>query len=206
MARLSERMSCGTRAIDTKVMPIPHPRSAAIAQSEQPAEQSSAATARRCALCLQIVTSEHEIFRIRGLPVHLRCAAHRRRRFLAALGARAVAQDRARDRRRQDALPQGTYKGDPPDRARLATASALLFDHREHAVFGLLATAGSLAAFLAPPFTGLDTLPALGVAAVALGPDGGRSIVVLAVIVGVAGVFLELVLGKAALSGIQKVL
>src|SRR4051794_20420490 len=39
-----------------------------------------------------------------------------------------------------------------------------LFDHRlSNVVFGILARGGSLAAFLAPPFTGLDTLPALGV-------------------------------------------
>ena len=81
-----------------------------------------------------------------------------------------------------------------------------LFDHRaSNAVFGLLAIAGSLAAFLAPPFTGLDTLPALGVVLLSLGvlmEDFG--VVVLGVIVGVAGVLLELVLGKAALSGIRK--
>jgi hypothetical protein len=39
-----------------------------------------------------------------------------------------------------------------------------LFDHRlSNLVFGVLVLAGSLAAFLAPPFTGLDTLPSLGV-------------------------------------------
>jgi hypothetical protein len=39
-----------------------------------------------------------------------------------------------------------------------------LFDHRaSNAAFGLLVVAGSLGAFLAPPFSGLDTLPSLGV-------------------------------------------
>jgi hypothetical protein len=83
-----------------------------------------------------------------------------------------------------------------------------LFDHRaSNTVFGLLAIAGSLGAFLAPPFTGLDTLPALSVVLLSLGfllED--FAVVVLAIIVGVAGVFLELVLGKAALSGIRKLL
>src|SRR5947209_16624707 len=38
-----------------------------------------------------------------------------------------------------------------------------LFDHRlSNTVFGLLVIAGSAGAFFAPPFTGLDTLPALG--------------------------------------------
>src|ERR1700684_1429650 len=38
-----------------------------------------------------------------------------------------------------------------------------LFGHRlSNIIFGLLVIAGSTGAFLAPPFTGLDTLPALG--------------------------------------------
>jgi len=36
-------------------------------------------------------------------------------------------------------------------------------------VFGLLVLGGSAGAFLAPPFTGLDTLPALGVVLLSLG-------------------------------------
>ena len=81
-----------------------------------------------------------------------------------------------------------------------------LFDHRaSNAVFGLLAIAGSLAAFLAPPFTGLDTLPALGVVLLSFGVlMEDFAVVVLGVIVGVVGVLLELLLGKAALSGIRK--
>ena len=76
---------------------------------------------------------------------------------------------------------------------------------REQYRFGLLAIAGSLAAFLAPPFTGLDTLPAMGVVLPSLGVlMEDFAVVVLAVVVGATGVFLELVLGKAALSGIQK--
>jgi hypothetical protein len=83
-----------------------------------------------------------------------------------------------------------------------------LFDHRaSNSVFGLLVIAGSLAAFLAPPFTGLDTLPALGVVLLSLGVlIEDFALVMLAVIVGGAGIVLELVLGKAALSGIRKLL
>jgi len=83
-----------------------------------------------------------------------------------------------------------------------------LFDHRaSNTVFGLLAIAGSLAAFLAPPFTGLDTLPALGVVLLSLGVLlEDFAVVVLAVIVGAAGVLLEVVLGKAALNGVRKLL
>ena len=79
-----------------------------------------------------------------------------------------------------------------------------LFDHRaSNTVFGVLATAGSLAAFLAPPFTGLDTLPALGVVLLSLGVLlEDFAVVVLALIIGSGGVLLEIVLGKAAVRGI----
>jgi hypothetical protein len=79
-----------------------------------------------------------------------------------------------------------------------------LFDHRlSNIVFGLLVIAGCAGAFLAPPFTGLDTLPSLGVVLVSLGVLlEDFLLVVLGVAVGVAGVFLEIVLGKAAVKGI----
>jgi hypothetical protein len=44
---------------------------------------------------------------------------------------------------------------------------------RKHVVFGLLVIGGSAAAFLAPPFTGLDTLPARRRPAVARSPIRG---------------------------------
>jgi hypothetical protein len=80
-----------------------------------------------------------------------------------------------------------------------------LFDHRaSNAVFGLLVIAGALGAFLAPPFTGLDTLPALGVVLLSLGVLlEDFAVVVLALVVGGAGVLLEIVLGKAAVKGIE---
>jgi hypothetical protein len=80
-----------------------------------------------------------------------------------------------------------------------------LFDHRlSNAVFGLLVVAGCLAAFLAPPFTGLDTLPALGVVLLSLGVLlEDAAIVVVALVVGAAGVLLEIVLGRAALHGLD---
>jgi hypothetical protein len=81
---------------------------------------------------------------------------------------------------------------------------SVLFDHpASNAVFGLLVIAGSLGAFLAPPFTGLDTLPALGVVLLSLGVVlEDFAVVVLALIVGGAGVLSEIVLGKAAVRGI----
>ena len=79
-----------------------------------------------------------------------------------------------------------------------------LFDHRaSNTVFGLLVIAGSLGAFLAPPFTGLDTLPALGVVLLSLGVLlEDFAVVVLALSVGGAGVVLEILLGRAAVRGI----
>jgi hypothetical protein len=79
-----------------------------------------------------------------------------------------------------------------------------LFDHRaSNTAFGLLVIAGSLGAFLAPPFTGLDTLPALGVVLLSLGVLlEDFAVVVLALVAGGAGILLEIVLGKAAVRGI----
>jgi hypothetical protein len=81
-----------------------------------------------------------------------------------------------------------------------------LFDHRlSNSVFGILALAGSLAAFLAPPFSGLDTLPSLGVVLLSIGVLlEDLAIVVIAVTVGVAGVLLEVILGRAAVHEIGK--
>ena len=83
-----------------------------------------------------------------------------------------------------------------------------LFDHRlSRIVFGLLVLAGSVGAFLAPPFTGLDTLPSLAVVLLSLGVLlEDILIVLLALAVGVAGVVLEVVLGTAAITGLGALL
>jgi hypothetical protein len=79
-----------------------------------------------------------------------------------------------------------------------------LFDHRlSNIVFALLVIGGSAGAFFAPPFTGLDTLPSLGVVLLSLGVLLEDVVVVIAaVIIGVAGVVLEVVLGSAAINGL----
>jgi len=79
-----------------------------------------------------------------------------------------------------------------------------LFEHRlSSIVFGVLAFGGALAAFLAPPFTGLDTLPALGVVLLSLGVILEDIVVVIvALVVAAAGVALEILLGSAAVHGI----
>jgi hypothetical protein len=79
-----------------------------------------------------------------------------------------------------------------------------LFNHRlSNIAFGLLVLTGSAGAFIAPPFTGLDTLPALGVTLLSLGVLlEDIIVVVVAIAVGVAGVLLEIVLGSAAIHGL----
>jgi hypothetical protein len=83
-----------------------------------------------------------------------------------------------------------------------------LFDHRlSNIVFGLLVIGGSVAAFVAPPFTGLDTLPSLGVVLLSLGVLLEDILVaIVGVLVGLAGVALEIVLGSAAINGVEKLL
>jgi hypothetical protein len=83
-----------------------------------------------------------------------------------------------------------------------------LFDHRlSNSVFGLVVIVFTAGAFFAPPFSGLDTLPALGVLLVSLGVLlEDIAIVILGLAVGVGGILLEVVLGKAAAGGIKKLL
>jgi hypothetical protein len=83
-----------------------------------------------------------------------------------------------------------------------------LFGRRlSNVVFGTLVLGLSVAAFLARPFTGLDTLPAPGVVLLSLGvllEDG--AIVVVALLAGAAGVVQELILGTAAIHGLANLL
>jgi hypothetical protein len=83
-----------------------------------------------------------------------------------------------------------------------------VFHHRlSDIVFGLLVIGGSAAAFLAPPFSGLDTLPALGVVLAALGVLLEDALIAAAgAILGIVGVALEVVLGAAAVHGIESLL
>jgi hypothetical protein len=79
-----------------------------------------------------------------------------------------------------------------------------LFERRAtDIVYGLLVLALSVAAFFAPPFTGLDTLPALAAVVLSLGVLLEDIVVVAAgLVVGVVGVALEILLASAAVKGI----
>jgi hypothetical protein len=82
-----------------------------------------------------------------------------------------------------------------------------LFQTRvSNSVYGLLALGGTAGAFLAPPFTGLDTLPALGVVLLSLGVLLEDVIVVaVGLVVGVAGVLLEIIVGSAVVHGVSSI-
>jgi hypothetical protein len=84
---------------------------------------------------------------------------------------------------------------------------SFLFHRRlSNAVFGLLVIGGTAGAFFAPPFTGLDTLPSLGVVILSLGVLLEDFLVVVAgIAVGIGGVTLEIVAGAAALHGLKSI-
>src|SRR3954471_9065055 len=67
---------------------------------------------------------------------------------------------------------------------------SFLFDHRlSNIVFGVLALGLTLGAFLAPPFSGLDTLPSLGVVLLSVGVLlEDFALVVIALVIGAGGV------------------
>jgi hypothetical protein len=70
-------------------------------------------------------------------------------------------------------------------------------------VFGLLVFALALTAFVAPPFTGLDTLPALGAVVVSLGVLLEDFLVAaIGIVIGAIGALLVFVLGNLVVRGI----
>jgi hypothetical protein len=82
-----------------------------------------------------------------------------------------------------------------------------LFRHRlSNVVFGLLVLGATAGAFFAPPFTGLDTLPALGVVLVSLGVLlEDILVVIVGLAIGVAGVALEIIVGSAVVHGLGNI-
>jgi hypothetical protein len=70
--------------------------------------------------------------------------------------------------------------------------------------FGALVFVLTLTAFLAPPFTGLDTLPSLGVVLLSLGVLLDDSLLALVgIVVGAVGALLVVILGQAAYGGVK---
>jgi hypothetical protein len=81
-----------------------------------------------------------------------------------------------------------------------------LFRHRlSNIAFGVVVLGFTIGAFAAPPFTGLDTLPSLGVVLLSLAMLLEDFLVaIVAVVVGVVGVLLEIVLGSAVVNGVGR--
>lgn len=84
----------------------------------------------------------------------------------------------------------------------------VLLSHRlSGVVYGLVVLGLSATAFLAPPFTGLDTLPAMGVVVISLGILLEDSLIVLAgSLIGALGVVLVVGLGGLAVEGVRELL
>jgi hypothetical protein len=82
-----------------------------------------------------------------------------------------------------------------------------LFDHRATtSAFGLLVFVLTLSAFLAPPFSGLDTLPSLGVVVIGLGVLNRDIVLALAgAVIGAVGVATVLALGDLVVQAAQHV-
>lgn len=135
-------------------------------------------------LALQLIAGRDRIWLPRRWH-RMQLAGERRQRFIAALTKLIRRLERF-------------------SRPRLA----FLFERRvSHVVFGALAAAGSVAAFVAPPFSGLDTLPSLGVVVLALGMLLEDAVVAaLGIAVGCAGVALEFALGRAAIHAVDSLL
>lgn len=74
-------------------------------------------------------------------------------------------------------------------------------------LFGVFVLAGTVGAFMSPPFSGLDTLPALGVVLVSLAVLlEDFAIVVAGTVVGITGIVLEIVLGAAAMHAFASII
>jgi hypothetical protein len=82
-----------------------------------------------------------------------------------------------------------------------------LFEHRiTDIAFGFTVLGLTIAAFVAPPFTGLDTLPALGVVVLSVGVIMEDFLFVIAgVVVGLIGALLEITLGGAIFKGVEHI-
>lgn len=81
--------------------------------------------------------------------------------------------------------------------------ASLLTQTPVRSVLGLIILIFTVAAFVAPPFSGLDTLPALGVVIISLALILEDALVILfGIIVGAGGIALEIAAGTALYSGL----
>ena len=81
---------------------------------------------------------------------------------------------------------------------------ALLLPWPSRALFGIAVLALALTAFLAPPFSGLDTIPALGVVVMSLGVLLGDLVMaIVGLVIGAAGLLIVVTLGQAAVHAVR---
>lgn len=81
--------------------------------------------------------------------------------------------------------------------------NSLLIKRPVLSLIGIAVLVYTIAAFVAPPFSGLDTLPALGVVTISLGMILEDAVIVLTgVVIGVCGIALEIAAGDALYRGI----
>lgn len=84
--------------------------------------------------------------------------------------------------------------------------SDLLDQTQFRAFLGLIIIVLALTAFLAPPFSGLDTVPALGAVAVSLGIIlEDIVLIIIGMVLGTIGIFLDIFLGKAAIDLLHRI-
>jgi putative ABC transport system ATP-binding protein len=132
-------------------------------------------------LALQLIIGREEVWLPRRWR-NLRFEGHKRERFIARL-------IKAIRRLERWSRPRGRFLS-----GRRMTNTA----------FGALVLAGTVAAFVAPPFSMLDTLPALGVVVLSLGVLLDDAIVAaVGVAIGAGGIALVVLVGRAALRGIE---
>lgn len=135
------------------------------------------------------------IFELVAMLIALQLVANRERLWLPERWRRASLAGSGRERFVRT-LMRLVRRLERSSRPRLV----FLFGHRaSNAVFGMLVIAGTLGAFLAPPFSGLDTLPSLGVVILSLGVILEDAAVAAAgVVLGVVGIVLEIALWGVA--------
>jgi hypothetical protein len=114
---------------------------------------------------------------------------------------RRVAEHQLRETFREKAIPAVIKRVRWFERFARPRLARVLATRVVLSLLGLVLLLFVVAAFVAPPFTGLDTLPSLGVVVVCLGLLFSDAVIVGAgLVVGTAGIALEIALGSVILS------
>jgi hypothetical protein len=143
------------------------------------------------------------VFEVIAMLLALELIAGRRRVWLPDRWCRREIGPEMRRRFSEVLLPRIRWL----ERHSHARLGFLLSHRLSGVIYGAVTLVLVVTAFVAPPFTGLDTLPALGVVLISLGVLLEDPLLGFAgLLVGVAGVLLVLFLGRAAIEGIRSLL